>query len=208
MPERERVMTPKKEKFAQNVFMGMSNIDAYTDAYEAQNQKRSTRGTQACYCAKDPLIIARIQELRDELKERNMVTVENVLKELSKIAFDDIKNHLSFRTEKVVVDYEENTPIFEYRTIVDVKDSDDVDTRAVAEVSTSKGGVFKFRMYDKEQALLNIGKYLGMFNDKVELTGKEGGPIVVEEAREKLVARITKLSEYKSDRKGDSRSHG
>lgn len=206
MPGKGGVLTDKKEKFCQNLFLGMTKGKAYRDAFDAEHQTKGTSSTLGCVLAKDPLVAERVQQLRDELKERNMITVEAVLRELGKIAFDDIKNHLSFMTEKTVVDYDGEKQVFEYRTIVNVRDSDDTDTRSIAEVSIAKGGAFKFRLYDKEQALINIGKYLGMFSDKVELTGKEGGPIVVEDAREKLAARITKLSEYRPDRGSDTRA--
>jgi hypothetical protein len=35
----------------------------------------------------------------------------------------------------------------------------------------------KYKLNDKKGALDSMSRYLGMFNDKVELTGKGGGPI-------------------------------
>jgi phage terminase small subunit len=32
---------------------------------------------------------------------------------------------------------------------------------------------------DKRAALVDIGKHLGMFKEKVEMTGAEGGPLVI-----------------------------
>lgn len=35
----------------------------------------------------------------------------------------------------------------------------------------------RFKLYDKRAALVDIGRHLGMFTDKVQLTGKNGGPV-------------------------------
>ncbi len=37
--------------------------------------------------------------------------------------------------------------------------------------------VHKIRLWDKNSALEKIGKHLGMFPTKVEMSGKDGGPI-------------------------------
>lgn len=100
-----------------------------------------------------------IQKRMKDREKRTEITQDMVLKEFAHIAFDDIKNYLSFYT-----DTEGNV-----RTIV--KDSTTIDTRAIQEVSQGKDGQFKFKMYCKDNALLQIGKHLGMFADKVELSG-------------------------------------
>ena len=100
-----------------------------------------------------------IQIRMKDREKRTEITQDMVLKEFAHIAFDDIKNYLRFYT-----DTEGNV-----RTIV--KDSTTIDTRAIQEVSQGKDGQFKFKMYCKDNALLQIGKHLGMFADKVEMSG-------------------------------------
>lgn len=48
--------------------------------------------SKACELAKNVKITSRLEELKNELKERNMVTVEITLQELAKIRFADIKS--------------------------------------------------------------------------------------------------------------------
>jgi len=69
---------------------------------------------------------------------------------------------------------------------IDVKDSDTIDTRSVAEVSVDKEGKFRLKMYCKDNALVQLGKHLGMFVEKHEITGKDGGPVKVEHDLSKL----------------------
>jgi phage terminase small subunit len=112
-----------------------------------------------------------IQKLMKERANRTEITADKVLKELAHIAFDDIKNYMDYRTERVVTGYnDDGTPIQEYRTIIDMKDSNTIDTRSISEVQQGPNGQFKFKMYCKDNALVQLGKHLGMFTDKVEST--------------------------------------
>lgn len=180
MANDKATLTPKQEKYAQNLFAGMSQREAYKKAYNCEKMKDKTVDEAAARAYADSKIIARMKELTDELKERNMVTVEKVLNELSHIAFDDISNYLSYKTVKTVVSYDsDGEPIIDYRTIVDLKDSETIDTKSIAEVSIGPNGTFKFKQYCKDNALLQLGKYLGMFVDKSEVTIKELPQIIV-----------------------------
>jgi phage terminase small subunit len=109
----------------------------------------------------------------EERSKRTEITADEVLKEYAKIARADIKDFLSFRTEKTVVDYDDRgKPIIDYKQIVDVKPSDQIDGTLINEVSISKDGTLKFKLHDKKGALDMIGKHLGMFTDKLELSGQ------------------------------------
>ena len=111
-----------------------------------------------------------------------MVTVEKVLREYSKIAFADIKDFLRFGTERVVDSYDdEGKPIYAYKQVVDAKSSDEVDGTLISEVSIGKDGTFKFKLHDKKGALDMIGKHLGMFTERIELSGLNGGPLHVQD---------------------------
>lgn len=57
--------------------------------------------------------------------------------------------------------------------------------RLYAGVQVGKDGI-RVHMHDKMTALTNIARHLGMFTDKLEVTGKDGGPIEVEDARNRL----------------------
>lgn len=161
-------LTPKQEKYVQGLFTGLSQRDSYKEAFDTSRMNDNTIDVKACQLANTDKIRVRLKELQDELKERNMVTVEKVLNELSHIAFDDISNYLSYKTVKAVVGYEDGEPITDYRTVVELKDSETIDTRSIAEVSVGPNGTFKFKQYCKDNALIQIGKHLGMFVDKSE----------------------------------------
>ena len=172
-------LTIKQEKFCQGLFSRLSQREAYKRAYDCENMTDKTVDEAACRSAADSKIIARIEELTNELKDRNIITIEQVVAEYKKIALADIKDFVSFGTVKTEIDWdeEENKPIYGYKQVVEAKPSDEVDGTLINEVSIGKDGTFKFKLHDKKGALDMIGKHLGMFVDKTEITGKNGGKI-------------------------------
>jgi phage terminase small subunit len=149
-------LTIKQEKYAQGLFAGLSQREAYKEAFNCSNMSDKTIDEEACKLANSPKITTRLLELTNELKERNMVTVEKVLEEMSHIAFDDIRNYLRFYPDK------------DGNIKMEIKDSETIDTRAISEVSIGKDGQFRFKLYCKDNMIVQLGKHLGMFTDKVE----------------------------------------
>ena len=166
-------LTIKQEKFCQGLFIGLTQREAYKQAYDAENMTDKSIDEEACRIAADHKVTSRIDELTNELKYRNMATAERVLAEYAKIAFTDIKDFVSFGTVKVLEDTDEETgePIYGYRQIVEAKPSAEVDGTMIQEVSISPKGVFAFKLHDKQKALDMIGKHLGMFTDKLDING-------------------------------------
>lgn len=110
-----------------------------------------------------------IAKLREARSKRTQITADMVLQELAKIGFADIKDFLSFRTEKTKVDEDEDgNPIYDYATIVQLKESDEVEGNAISEVQL-KDGHLKFKLHDKIKALEDIGKHLDMFKENVNV---------------------------------------
>jgi len=173
-------LTIKQEKFAQGLFAGLSQREAYKGAYNTERMKDSTIDEEASKLANSPKLTTRIAELTNELKERNMVTVEKVLAEYAKIGFSDIKDFLEYGTKEVYIGLDKDgKPVQDHIQVVDTKPSSDVDGTLVSEVSISKDGTFKFKLHDKMAALEKMGKHLGMFVEKSEVEIKSLPQIVI-----------------------------
>ncbi len=78
-------LTPKQEKFVQGLFVGLSQRQAYKEAYDASNMKDETIDDRAYKLAKTSEISMRLKELQDEVKAKNIVTVEYVLEGLKDV---------------------------------------------------------------------------------------------------------------------------
>lgn len=174
-------LTVKQERLAQGLFAGLTQREAYKHAYDAENMTDKTIDEKACLLAGEDKIKARIDQLKEELKNRNMITVEKVLAELAKIAMVDLNDFLGYRTEKTVVGTDDETgePIIDYAHVMHLKDSDQVDGTLISEVQLQKGNL-KFKLHDRVKALELCGKHLGMFVDRTRLEGADGAPLSVQ----------------------------
>ena len=150
-------LTDKQKRFCNEYLIDLNGSAAYLRAgYRSKNpdvdcQKLLVKSSVKEY----------IQARQKVLQEKTEITQERVLQELAHIAFDDIRNYLEFYQGK-------------YRQVVRVKNSEDIDTRNILEISMSPEGAFKFKLNSKENALVQLGKHLGLFKDKVELSGSLG----------------------------------
>jgi phage terminase small subunit len=79
-------LTPKQEKFVQGLFKGLSQREAYKQAYNAENMKDNTIDRHAYTLASDDKIKTRLKELQLKLEEQNIITVGWVLNNLKEVA--------------------------------------------------------------------------------------------------------------------------
>jgi len=171
---RARRLTQKQRHFVQEYLVDLNATQA---AIRAGYSER-TAHVQGPRLLGNVRVQVAIQEALKKREQRTEITQDRVLTELAKIGFADIRDYLEYKTEKTVVAYgDDGEPIIDYRQVIDVIDSKNVDTSVIQEVSISKDGTFKFKLYDKQKALNDIGRHLGMFVDKTEVSGPDGGPI-------------------------------
>jgi phage terminase small subunit len=170
-------LTIKQEKFAQGLFAGLSQREAYKQAYDAENMTDKSIDEKACELAGNVKIQSRIKELTDELKERNMVTVERVLAELAKVGFangSDFAKVIEKTYIEKVYDEEGNEigQIEKKYKAVEIMATDDIDKDklpAIAGIKSTREGI-EVKTNDKIKALELMGKHLGMFTEKIEST--------------------------------------
>jgi phage terminase small subunit len=125
-------------------------------------------------------VAARISEILRRGAERAEITVEQVLRELAKIGFSDIRKAVAWRNEMVAREGEEEgkgedgvvrvTRVLLPRvSIVPSEEMDPDIAAAIAQISQGPNGQVRVRLHDKHAALVSIGKHLGMFVDRVQI---------------------------------------
>ncbi|MBO9380038.1 terminase small subunit [Sphingomonas histidinilytica] len=170
----------KHELFAQERAKGKAPSDAYEAAGFRRNSGNAGRLDRL------PEVQARIAELIGAAAERAEITIERVMAELGKIGFANMADYISVGddgdpfVDLSDLDRDKAAAISEV-TVEDFKDGRGEDARDVRRV--------KFKLLDKRAALVDIGKHLGMFKERVEHTGSDGGPIEFTEASETEKAR-------------------
>lgn len=184
-------LTGQQKLFVHEYMVDMNALQACIRAgYSAK-----TATTMSAKLMVKPHIKAAIAKRMDKRTAKTDITAERVLQEYAKIAFADIKDFLRYGTEKTEVDRDdEGRPIYAYKQVVDAKPSEEIDGTLVNEVSIGKDGTFKFKLHDKKGALDSVAKHLGMFVDKTEVSGPNGGPVELTQlSPEERQARINEL---------------
>jgi phage terminase small subunit len=178
-------LTDNQEKFVQELIAGNSQRVAYRIAYpKSVNWKDSAVDSNASTLFANAKVLQRYNEIHDRLikeaEDECIVSAKEVLRELKRIGFADIKDFISFRTGKVFIGFDAHgNPVSDYQQIIQMKDSDDVDGKMISEVSINAKGVFSFKLHDKMSALDKLGKHLKLFTDKLEIN--DVTPVVIDD---------------------------
>ena len=169
------MLTVKQEKFVQGLFKGLTQREAYKQAYNTENMKDATIDNNAYKLAQTSEIITSLKELQGKQAERVGITADMIIKELAKVAFSDgtdFAKVVEKTGKRTKIDEEGLTELeeFTYKT-VDVENTENLskDKRAaIASIKETKFGI-AVETYDKIKALELLGKHLGVFTDKVDM---------------------------------------
>lgn len=154
----------RHEKFAQNVAKGKSATEAYKLAgFNARSKSAEAAASRLLGNVK---VHARVEELKAAGAERAEISIEKVLRELALIGFANMRDYIRIGADgDPFFDVSDMTPeqaaVISELTVEDFKDGRGDDARDVRRI--------KFKLHDKRAALVDIGKHLGMFKDKIDL---------------------------------------
>lgn len=157
-----RELTPKQARFVDEYLIDLNATQA---AIRAGYSAKTAEWIGPQVLGK-PHVAAAIAERIAARQKRTEITQDRVLEELAKIAFGDQRRVMKWGKSGV--------------TLLDSGDISDDDAAIVSEVSetvTANGGTLKLKTHDKVGALKLLGEHMGMFRQKVELTGKDGAPV-------------------------------
>lgn len=103
----------------------------------------------------NPKVSQRFNELHSKLiqeaESEALITAKEVMKEIKDIAKDDIGNYLSF------CEVDGNVELH-------IKDSNTICTKNISEVSVGRYGQFKFKIYQRDKALFELARILGLYD--------------------------------------------
>lgn len=156
----------RHEQFCHLVVRGHSNLKAYTEAGFAKSSKSAAK------LAARPEVQERINEIRgavaQQIQAETGISAERVIRELEKMAFANMLDYIRIDDEgNAVLDFsrmtrEQAAAIGEITTEETTNPRTNETTRRT-----------KFKLLDKKGALVDIGRYLGMWVDRKEV--KVGG---------------------------------
>ena len=85
-------LTPKQERFIQNIVSGMTQREAYKNSYNTENMKDETIDKEACLLFNSPKIAERYRELMDKLEDESIMSAKERMKWLTDVVKDKVKN--------------------------------------------------------------------------------------------------------------------
>lgn len=167
-------LTIREERFVHHYLRHLDVDRAYHEAGYAGE----AGGNQLL---RKPYVAAAIEKRRAAQAKRLKIDSDRIVREFAKIGFADLSDVMRWGTREIKIPYNrkgEQLPDSElsrayrvetkYEPYVEVIDSEDLHddvVQSVAEVSMGKDGI-KVKLHDKVNALTQIGRHLGMFNDK------------------------------------------
>ena len=181
------MLTAKQANFADEYLVDFNAVRAYRAAYPGCKSD-NTAGVEGHRLLKKPKIADYIQKRMQDRQVRTEITQDRVLREYAKLGFFDPRKLFNA----------DGSP----REIADLDD----DTAAaiagldIAEIYEGTGDsrrfvgyLKKYKIANKIGALDSIAKHLGMFIDRQEITGPDGGPL------QRQVSRIAGMTETELD---------
>lgn len=145
-----------------------------------------TAGSQGHELLKNPEIARLVKQRVKEASARADVTVGRVLSELALLAFSDIGEVLDFSGAQPRLRPANEIPPRARRLLSSIKVKRYVEGQGD---DAQPVEVTEFRLWSKDAALKNLGKYLKMFVDRTEVTGKDGAPLLGMDAVRALLAK-------------------
>ena len=85
-------LTPKQERFIQNIVSGMTQREAYKNSYNTENMKDETIDKEACLLFNSPKIAERYRDLMDKLEDESIMSAKERMKWLTDVVKGKVKN--------------------------------------------------------------------------------------------------------------------
>ena len=156
---------PKQSAFCREYVLDYNGTQA---AIRAGYSKR-TAYSQSFDLLKKPEIQKEIQSLESRIENKVIITKDKILRELSLIGFANLADHVTIddTTGCVQAIGIDSLPAGASRAIKKVKERRVIKSTASGDEVLES--TFEFELHDKQTALVNMGKELGMFRDKHEI---------------------------------------
>lgn len=148
-------LTPKQKRFCEEYIVDLNA----TRAAKAAGFSGNRAGELGYQLLQKPTVRKEIERLMKARSLRTQITADRVLQELAILAYSDIKDFVN------IVEKDGQ----KYADVKTTAEMNPLATRAISEIKQTKHGI-TIKLHNKPKALEDIGRHLGMWNDKLEIT--------------------------------------
>ena len=172
----EYFLNERQKRFINEYIKDLNGTRAYRKVYQCKNDE--TAAVNASKLLSNPKAKEYLEIRLKEREKRLEITQDKVLKELAKIGFANITNFADVVDIPYTVDKKdeegnvigEETKYYKGLRLYNTEDITEDELAALQEIKEGKHGI-TVKMHDKVRALEQIGRHLGMFNDKLDISG-------------------------------------
>ncbi|WP_313187373.1 terminase small subunit [Lacrimispora sp.] len=152
-------LTAKQKIFADEYLIDLNATRAYKVAYPRVKKDETARANSSRMLTNANVAVYVEKRMKDREK-RTEITQDMVLKELAKIGFADVTDFVTIEDKGIL-------------RVVQVKTTDEMPGDKMGAIAGIKEGAngIEIKLNDKGKALELIGRHLGMFKDKLEVSG-------------------------------------
>lgn len=178
-------MTEKQIIFANEYLIDLNGTRAYKEAYP-HVKNDNTAAAAATRLMNVPDVKEYIEKRIKDRLERIEVTQDDVIQELAAVGFANVPEYAKVVTKPIMIqtengdyvpalDSEGNQMYCQAVEITETKELTRRQVKAISGIKQGKNGI-ELSTYDKVKALELLGKHLGIFKDKVEVSGSVNNP--------------------------------
>jgi phage terminase small subunit len=173
-------LTPKQEAFVAEFLIDLNGAKAAIRAgYSAR-----TAGEQAYDLLRNPDIAAAIERGRAQRAQRTRMEQDMVINEMAHLGFSCI-THYAVDEETGDLVLRDGAPLGAMAAVQSVRHRKRVRVDKDGAVVTTYDTAI--RLWDKPKALFLLGRHVGLFADRIEHTGPNGGPIETVKRIERII---------------------
>lgn len=159
-----RGLNPRQARFVDEYLIDLNG----TQAAIRSGYSKNTAAEQASDLLRHPKIAAAVAAGQARRSKRTEISQDRVLQELAKIAFVDVRKAVRWGRSPIGDNGIGKYPV----ELIPSEEIDDDTAAAVAEVSLTETGI-KVKFHDKRAALVDLGKHLGLFVERVKIDNPE-----------------------------------
>ncbi|MFQ7000120.1 MAG: terminase small subunit [Clostridium sp.] len=174
-------LTEKQKIFVNEYLVDLNATRAYKVAYP-NVKKDDTAAVNGNRLLRNAKVKEYLDERMREREKRTEITQDKVLEELAAIAFSNGSKYAKVIEEivydengEVLLDHDGNIVKQKVVELVLTDELSETDKKAIASIKRGKNGI-EISTCDKVRALELLGKHLGMFKEKVEVSGNINNP--------------------------------
>lgn len=173
MAREKNKLTPKQQRFVDEYLVDCNGTQAAIRA----GFKPDNADTIAADLLRKTWVYAAIEAKSRRLEIKTEITVEKVLNEYAKLGFSNMADYATWDNDGIVIKSCEELTRDQMAAISEI-----------TETKTKNETTVKIKLHDKKGSLDSIAKHLGMFIERKQITGANGGAIKVEQAEPDLSA--------------------